>query len=153
MSYYIINLVILFNLCFFFVELLHIVNNIDLIITFVCLFSFYFLFYFLSFAFNNYYISYIYIFFFKYMYILFLLKKVIKLLFNISKNTFKLYYYIVFVLKYYLYSTSLSSLFFLEFMKNNYLSNIYRSFGLKKKKNFLLGVNSIISINRSNFFF
>ena len=154
MIYYIINLLIFLNLSFFFVELLHIVNNIDLIIFFVCFFSFYCLFYFLSFTFNNFYISYVYIFFFKYMYILFLLKKNIKLLFNISKNNFKFFYYIIYILKFYLYNKSLNSVFFLEIVKNNYLVNFYNFFGNIKKKKIILNDNiNTISNHRNIYFF
>ena len=154
MSFYILNLVILLNLCFFFVELLHIANNIDLILIFVCLFCFYFLFYFLSFTFNNFYITYVYNFFFKYLYIFFLLKKNIKLLLNVSKNNFKFFYYIIFILKYYLYNKSLNSLFFLEFIKNSYVLNIYNgNINIKKKKVLLFDSLNNLNNNMNIFFF
>lgn len=154
MRYYIINIIILLNLSFFVVELLHMFNNIDLTLIFVSFFCFYFLFYFLSFTFNNYYITYIYNFFFKYLYIFFLLKKNIKVLFNVSKNNFKFYYYILYILKYYLYNKSLNSLFFLEYIKSNFIFNLFKSgINIKKSKVLLLDNLNYLNNNRNIFFF
>lgn len=122
---YIINMILIINICFILVEILHSFNNIDLVLILVSSICFYSLFFVLSSVVNEMYSNYVYKFFFKYLYFFVLLKKNIIKLWNVNLLQLNDTYNLLFVKKYSMYMYNLNNFFYLELNKKMSLNSIF----------------------------
>ena len=142
---YIINMILIINISFFLVEILHSFNNIDLVLILASSICFYSLFFVLSSVINNMYSNFVYKFFFKYQYFFVLIQKNIIKIWNVNLLKLCDTYNLLFVKKYSMYINNLNNFFFFELLKKNSLNYLYNfNFDLKK---------SILYSNKKKFYF